>query len=106
MRPRRRGGDFLRHRHRRIGLRGPQAELGQDLERRAGIDRKPRAHGGAGRVVDLVDQARRQLDELALLVGGMRARLHIEIGQHAQQRRPDVDALAAGERHQPVEARK
>ena len=71
-----------------------------------GVVRKPRANRGAGGVVDLIDQARRQLDELALLVERMPRRLHIEIGQHAQERRPDVDPLAAGERHQPVEAGK
>ena len=68
-----------------------------------GIDRKPGANRGAGCVIDLVDQARCQLDELALFVRRMSGGLHIEIGQHAQQGRPDVDALAARERHQPVE---
>ena len=70
------------------------------------IDRKPRAHRCAGGVVDLIDQARGQFDELPLFVGRMRAGLDIEVGQHAQQRGADIDALATGERHQPVKARK
>ena len=70
------------------------------------IDRKPRPHRRAGGVVDLVDQARGQFDELPFLVGGMRAGLDIKVGQHAQQSGADIDALAARERHQPVEARK
>jgi len=32
--------------------------------------------------------------------------LNIKIGQHAQQSGSDIDALAAGEGHQPVEAGK
>jgi hypothetical protein len=35
----------------------------------------------------------------------MAAALNIEVGEHAQQGRPDVDALAARKRKQPVEAR-
>ena len=82
----------------------PQPELVHDLGGRRRIDRQPRPHRGAGGVVDLVDQARRQFDELPFLVGGMGAGLDIEVGQHAQQGRPDIDALAARERHQPVES--
>ena len=81
-------------------------ELSKYFGRRARIDRKPRADGGARGVVDLVDQAGGQLDELPLFVGAVRAGLNVEIGQHAQQSGSDIDALAAGERHQPVEARK
>src|SRR6185312_5394751 len=75
-----------------------------DLDRSSRIDRKPRPHRGAGGVVDLVDQAGRQFDEMPFLVGGMRAGLHIKVGQHAQQGRPDIDALAARERHPAVES--
>ena len=51
----------------------PQSELVHDLGRRRRIDRKPGPHRRAGGVVDLVDQARSQFDELPFLVGGMRA---------------------------------
>ena len=47
-------------------MRGPEAELDHGLQRRARIDCKPRTHRGAGGVVDLLDQARGQLDELPL----------------------------------------
>ena len=89
-------------------LRGrrPDAELAKYFGRRARIDRKPGADGGARGVVDLVDQAGCELDELSLFVGAVRAGLNIEIGEHAEQSGSDIDALAAGERHQPVEARK
>ena len=86
------------------GMRTPQPELVHDLGRGRRIDREPRPHRGAGGVVDLVDQAGRQFDELPFLVGGMGVGLDIEVGQHAQQGRPDIDALAARERHQPVES--
>ena len=93
-------GDLL------AGMGAPQAELVHDLGRRRRIDREPRPHRGARGVVDLIDQAGGQLDELPLFVGGMGAGLYIEVGQHAQQCRADIDALATGERHQPVETRK
>ena len=102
----RRRGNFARERHRLVRLGAPQPELAHDRDRRRRIDRKPRPHRGARGVVDLVDQAGGQLDELPLLVGRMGAGLDIEVGQHAQQRRADIDALATGERHQPVETRK
>ena len=81
----------------------PQPELAQDRLGRRWIDREPRPHRVAGGIVHLVDQAGDQLDELAFLIGRMGARLHIEVGQDAQQGRADVDALATGECHQPVE---
>ena len=92
--------------HRLIRCRGPELKLVQDLRRRTGIDRKARANDGAGRVVDLVDQAGGELDELPCFLDGMRVCLHVKIGEHAQQGRSDIDALAAGERHQSIEARK
>ena len=58
-------------RHRLVGMGAPQSELAQIVSRRCRIDREPRPHRGAGGVVDLVDQAGGQLDELPLLVGRM-----------------------------------
>ena len=89
-----------------IRISGSESKLVQDLERRVGIDRKPGAYRGARRIVDFVDQPGGQFDELALFVGRMFAGLHVKVGQHAQQSRPDIDALAAGERHQAIETRK
>ena len=100
----RRGGNRRRDRQDLIGARTPQLELVHDLGRGRRIDREPRPHRSAGGVVDLVDQAGRQFDEMAFLVGGMGAGLDVKVGQHAQQGRPDIDALAARERHQPVES--
>ena len=77
-----------------------------DFGRRRRIDREPRPDRCARGVVDLLDQAGGQFDELPFLVGGMGTRLHIEVGQHAQQSGADIDALATGERHQSVKARK
>ena len=95
------------------GERNPAAFLGRDqsefLQHRNGrlrIDRKLRLDGRARRIVDLVDQPRRERDELALLVVAVGGRLDIEVGQHAQQRRPNIDAFATGEGHQPVESGK
>jgi hypothetical protein len=53
-----------------------------------------------------VDQPRRKLDELALLVVAVGGRLDIEVRQHAQQRRANINAFATGEAHQPVESGK
>ena len=86
-------------------MSGFQPELLHDLRRRARIDSKPSPHRCARGVVDLVDQAGGQFDELPLFVVAVPDGLHIEIGQHPQQRRADIDALTPGERHQPVEAR-
>ena len=67
----RRGGDRGCDRQ-RLGMRTPQPELVHDFGRRRRIDRQPRPHRRARRVVDLIDQAGRQFDELPLLVVGMR----------------------------------
>ncbi|MGY3466143.1 hypothetical protein ACVW0I_003014 [Bradyrhizobium sp. LM6.11] len=96
--------DFARKRNPAALLRGRQSELLHDRGGRRGIDRKPRLDGRARRVVDLVDQPHGKLDELALLVVAVGARLNIEVGQHAQQRRTNIDAFATGEGHQPVES--
>ncbi|MGY3411511.1 hypothetical protein ACVWZV_007624 [Bradyrhizobium sp. GM5.1] len=101
-----RGGrrGFARERNPAALLRGRQSELLHDRGGRRRIDRKPRLDGRARRVVDLVDQSCGELDELALLVVAVGARLDIEVGQHAQQRRTNIDAFATGEGHQPVES--
>ncbi len=78
----------------------------QDAERRARIDRKPGPHGGARRIIDLIDEAGGEFDKLPRFVLGVDAGLDIEVGQHAQQGWPDIDTLSAGERHQSVKARK
>ena len=102
---RRGGGNLGCERHALIRTCRLQPEPFQDFGRRARIDRKPRPNGRARRVVDLIDQAGGQLDKLPLFVGAMGVGLNVEVGQHAQQGGSDIDALAAGERHQPVEAR-
>ena len=107
----RRGGDcgtrdFARERHPAAFLRCDQPELLQHWDGRLRIDRKLRLDGSARRVVDLVDQPRGKLDELPLLVLAVGGRLDIQVGQHPQQRRTNIDALATGECHQPVESGK
>ena len=89
-----------------IGALRLQPELFHHFEGGRRIDREPGAHRRAGRIVDLVDQAGGQFDELPRLVGRVRIGLNLEIGQDAQQSGTDIDALTAGERHQPIEAGK
>jgi len=87
---RRRGracGSFISKRHMPIGTGGFQPEFAQDFGRRARIDRQPRPHSRARRVVDLVDQAGGQFDKLPLFVAAMGAGLHVEIWhEHYQSR--------------------
>ena len=90
----------------RSGLAGSSPSFLRISRRRGRIDRKPRPHRGARCIVDLIDQAGGKLDELPLFVAAVRVGLNIEIGQHAQQSGSDIDALATGECHQPVKARK
>ena len=96
--------NFAGERQALVGSRGFQPEFFQDLNRRARIDRQPRPHRRARRVVDLIDQARGQFDKLPLFVAAVGAGLNVEVGQHAQQSGSDIHALAAGERHQAVKA--
>ena len=56
-------------------------------------------------LVDLVDQAGGQLHVVLLFFCRVPRSLHVEVGQHTQQGRPHVDALAFCEMHQPVETR-
>ena len=104
--PRRLRRNLGGERHALVGTGGSQPELSQDFDRRARIDRKPRPHRRARRVVDLVDQAGGQFDKLPRFVVAVRAGLHVEVGQHAQQRRANIDALPARERHQAIETGK
>lgn len=90
----------------RIGCGRFQPEFPQDIDRRARIDRKPRPHDSARRIIDLIEQPRGELDELPSLFFAVCAGLNIEISQHTQQRRANIDAFPPGKRHQPVEARK
>ena len=75
----------------KVGLVGPngagKTTLFRLIRGELGLD------GGTRRIVDLVDQPRGELDELALLVVIVGGRLHIEVGQHAQQRRANIDAF-------------
>ena len=73
-----------------------QLQLPGDFTWRIRIDRKARAHSGPRGVVHFVDQAGSQFSELALFFAGMVRGLDIEIRQHTEQRRADVDALAPG----------
>ena len=105
------GGGYRRRRGNRRGDRYADvaasrvdAELRRDDRRRARIDREPRPHRGAGRIVDFVDQAGGEFDELPRLFRAVRVGLHIEVGQHAQQGRANIDAFPAGQNHQPVKA--
>ncbi|UCF50911.1 MAG: hypothetical protein JSV48_15115 [Bradyrhizobium sp.] len=107
----RRGGgrgarDFARQRNPAAFLGRDQPELLQDRDGRRRIDREPRLDRRARRIVDLVDQSRGEFDELPLFVLAVDAGLDIEIGQHTQQRRANIDAFATGEAHQPVESGK
>ncbi|MEY9456453.1 hypothetical protein ABIG07_005401 [Bradyrhizobium ottawaense] len=99
-------GDLAGERNPAAFMCGNQPELLENRDGRRRIDRELGLDGRAGRIVDLVDQPRCKLGELALLVVAVDAGLHIEVGQHAQQRRPNIDAFATGERHQPVESGK
>ena len=84
------------------GVGAPRQRL-HHRQWRAGIDRQAGADRRARRVVDLVDQAEREFDELAFFIGGMGGRLHIKIGQDAQERRPNVHAVTLGEIEQAAE---
>ncbi|TDM67710.1 hypothetical protein CEF01_13330, partial [Lactobacillus crispatus] len=72
-------------RRQKRGSGGAQPELVRDLLRSRRINRQPGADGGAGRVVDFVDQAGRQRHELTLFIDGVRRRLDIEVGENPQQ---------------------
>ena len=86
-----------------LGMRGFEPEMFQDRCRSCRIEGKPRPYGRARGVVDLIDQAGCELDELAGFFLAMRAGLNVEIRENAQQSGANIDALAPGERHQSVE---
>jgi hypothetical protein len=87
------------------GGRAVDAEFAAKDARCGRVDREPGADHGAGGVVDLVDQPRCQFHELPFFVAAVRCVLHIQVGEHAQQGRPNVHAVAARQRQQAVEAR-
>jgi hypothetical protein len=57
------------------------------------IARQPLRHRGTGRHVGRIDQPQRQLGVVALVVRRMGRLLQIEVGQHAQQGRADVETV-------------
>ena len=67
--------------------------------------RQPPGDGRARRDIHGVEQAQRQFGVMTLLVGRMRQLLHVEVGEHAQQRRPHIDPAAQSEMGEIVEAR-
>ena len=74
--------------------RGRRARIAGDLLR----DRDARCE------IDGVDQAQHQLGVVALFLGGVRGLLHVKIGEHAHQRRADIDAVAAREAVETLQA--
>jgi len=100
----------------RTGRRGGSGRRGR-LDRRGGFTGELAEHGlGRGRIsaercrndllrgrIDAVDEPVRQFDVLGLFLGRVERLLYIEVGHDAQQRRADVDAVAACEIQQAVE---
>jgi hypothetical protein len=70
-------------------------KLAKNGRRSGGITGQPGRDRGAGRRIDGLDQPQRQFDKLDLFVGGVDRLLYIEIRQHAQQGRADIDAVPA-----------
>jgi len=103
---RRPDGDFSSERQAVIASSLFQPELRQHFGRGPRIDSKPRANRCESGVINFIDQAGSKLDKLPLFLAVVRVGLNIQVGQDAQQGGPDIDALSARERHQPVEARK
>ena len=79
-----RGGERLAMTQDRLGdLDHVAREAARDRRRRARIARDLPRDRDAGRQIDRVDQAQRQLGIVALFLGRVRRLLHVEIGQHA-----------------------
>ena len=87
-----------------LGKRGFKPEVIQNRRRGCRIEGKPGTHGRARGVVNLIDQTRREFDELMGFLLAMRAGLDIEISENAKQSGADVNALSTGEVHQTVKA--
>ncbi len=79
-------------------------ELQHDRARRAGMRREPHRHRRPRGDVGLVDQPHRQFRVAPLLVRRVHRVAQVLVGENAQQRRPDVDALAV-EIEEALEAR-
>ena len=88
------GGEAGRVPQDRSGDVDDVARQAQDDGPRGGrIERQPLGHRGACRHVGRVDQPQRQLGIVALVVRRMGRFLQIEVGQHPQQGRADVETL-------------
>src|SRR5579862_4376616 len=92
----------MRRKRALIGAGGFESEMFQDRRRRCRIKREPGPHGRARGIVNLVDQARCEFDELPGFLLAMGVGLNIEVGEHAEQRRTDIDALSTREVNQAV----
>ena len=88
---------------RRPALPLAAAKPAEDRRRRGRVGRQAGRHRGAGRRIDGVDQPQRELDILGFFVGAVRRLLHIKVGEDAQQRRADIDAVPACQIDQTVE---
>ena len=56
----------------------------------------------ARRKIDRVDQPQHQLGVMAFFLRRVRGLLHIKIGEHAHERRADIDAVAPREAVEPL----
>jgi hypothetical protein len=57
---------------------------------------------GARRKIDRVDQTQHQLGVVALFLPRVRGLLYVKIGEHAHERRTDIDAVAPREAVEPL----
>ena len=85
------------------GCAARRAKLAEDRAPARPVGRQSCRDRGAGRRVDGVDQPQCQLDILGFFLGAVGRLLHIEVGEDAQQRRADVDAVPACQIDQTVE---
>jgi hypothetical protein len=69
-------------------------QLKDDRARRGGVRRKLRRDRRSRRDVGLIEQTHRELGVVALLLRRMRRTQQILVGENAQQRRANIDALA------------
>ena len=74
-----------------------------DGARRGRIGRKLVRHHRAGSDVDRVEQAQHQFGVVGFLIERMGGLLDVEIGEHARERRPRVDAALTRKIVQSVE---
>ncbi len=70
------------------------------------MTRQPARHDPAGRLIDRVEEAQRQLGIMAFLVRRVREFLHVKVGEHAQHGRTHIGPAALAERGDTIEAGK